>query len=73
MSTYTGPTPFTGDGSTLGPYAFSWGYLEADDVHVYVDGSPKVSGTDYNALAAGPQPSGRRSPSRPAVPRPTAR
>jgi hypothetical protein len=58
MSTYTGPTPFTGDGSTLGPYAFSWGYLEANDVHVYVDGSPKVSGTDYNALAAGPQTSG---------------
>jgi hypothetical protein len=58
MATYTGPVLATGNGSTTGPYSFSWGYLEADDVKVYVGGVLKTAGVDYTALPAGPQTSG---------------
>jgi len=39
---------FNGDGSTLGPFSFTFKWLKASDIKVSVDGTIKTVGTDYN-------------------------
>jgi hypothetical protein len=52
MSTYTGPTTLSGNG-TITSFSFTWGYLEDNDVKVYVNGVLKTLGTDYNLNTPG--------------------
>ena len=39
---------FNGDGSNLGPFSFTFPWLESTDVKVSVDGTLKTAGTHYN-------------------------
>lgn len=39
---------FTGNGSNLGPFTFTFQWLESNDIKITVDGVLKVAGTHYN-------------------------
>ena len=39
---------FTGDGSNLGPFSFTFKWLESTDIKVTVAGVLKTAGTHYN-------------------------
>jgi len=42
---------FNGDGSNLGPFTFTFSWLESTDIKVSVDGTVKTAGTHYNLQA----------------------
>jgi hypothetical protein len=42
---------FTGDGSNLGPFSFTFNWLKSTDIKVTVDGVLKTAGTHYNLQA----------------------